>query len=61
MFEPEENEENEKEYKTLHGEYKNLVSLKNTKINYRTRAKYPKFIEIIFMVNIFYKRIWLKY
>ena len=50
MFEPEENEENEKEYKTLHGEYKNLVSLKNTKINYRTREK-----------NIFYKRIWLKY
>ena len=26
VFEPEENEENEKEYKTLHGEYKNLVS-----------------------------------
>ena len=26
VFEPEVNEENEKEYKTLHGEYKNLVS-----------------------------------
>ena len=26
VFEPEDNEDNEKEYQTLHGEYKNLVS-----------------------------------
>ena len=25
VFEPEDNEDNEKEYQTLHGEYKNLV------------------------------------